>query len=303
MPKISVIILTHNRAALLPRAISSVLNQTYQSFELLIVDDASKDNTREVVGSFCDNRTTYIRHEVNKGEAASRNTGILNSKGEYIAFLDDDDEWLPKKLEMQVNLLESCSERVGGIYAGSLRIDQGTGAVLSQWLPSKRGYLYNEISINNCIGTPSSVLLRKKCFDLVGMFDESIVYGPDYDMWVRISKEFHFEYIREPLIKYFVHDNRLSTNSEKMIRGLEAQLEKHGSFFATNSKGYARRYRSLGKLYCYNGDVSKGRRAFLKAMRIYPFDIKHYLDFCLSLLGAENYRRSKRGLVKLIGLG
>lgn len=99
IPTVSVVIPTYNRAHLVGRAIQSVLNQTYQDFEIIVVDDGSTDNTEEVVKSFNDPRIRYIRHDQNRGGSAARNTGIKMARGEYIAFQDSDDEWLPEKLE------------------------------------------------------------------------------------------------------------------------------------------------------------------------------------------------------------
>src|SRR5258705_10332336 len=109
MPKVSVIIPTYNRAECLRSAITNVLNQTFQDFEIVVVDDSSQDHTREVVNSLDDKRIKYIRHERNKGVAAARNTGVSNAKGDYIAFLDDDDEWFPEKLKKQCAVLEASS--------------------------------------------------------------------------------------------------------------------------------------------------------------------------------------------------
>ena len=116
MPKVSVVIPTHNRAGFLQAAIQSVLNQTFQDFEIIVVDDASEDQTTEIVRSFSDPRIRYMRHESNKGQGASRNDGIRQASGEYIALLDDDDEWLPEKLAKQVALLDSSPSQVGMIY-------------------------------------------------------------------------------------------------------------------------------------------------------------------------------------------
>src|SRR5215471_7855638 len=142
MPKVSVIIPTHNRAEFLRSAITSVLNQTYQDFEIIVVDDASTDKTPEVVASFHDGKIKYIRHDANKGDAGSRNTGIRNSSGDFLAFLDDDDEWLPEKLQMQVGLLRNSRVKVGGVYTGSLRIDKTTGKILAIDIAGKRGDLF-----------------------------------------------------------------------------------------------------------------------------------------------------------------
>ena len=121
MPAVSVIIPTYNRAEFLRLAITSVLNQTFQDFEIIVVDDASEDHTHEVMNNLNDKRIKYIRHEVNKRVSAARNTGVLHSSGDYIAFLDDDDEWLPSKLQRQVALLEDSTSTCGGVY--TLRID------------------------------------------------------------------------------------------------------------------------------------------------------------------------------------
>src|SRR5215475_868787 len=116
MPKVSVIIPTHNRAEFLRSAITSVLNQTFQDFEIIIIDDASKDHTQEVIANFNDARIKVIYNQVSKGAAGARNIGIMNSSSEYTAFLDDDDEWLPEKLQIQNCFLDDSPSEVGGVY-------------------------------------------------------------------------------------------------------------------------------------------------------------------------------------------
>ena len=116
MPTVSIIIPTYNREQLLGRAIKSVLAQTYQDFELIIVDDGSTDNTERLVKSFNSEKTRYIRHRKNKGPAAARNTGIRSAKGDYIAFQDSDDEWMPEKLEKQMRAFTTAPPEVGVVY-------------------------------------------------------------------------------------------------------------------------------------------------------------------------------------------
>ena len=115
-PLVSVIIPTRNRVEMLCRAVNSVLSQTFDNLECIVVDDESHDNTEKVINSFEDDRLKYFRHEKNKGASAARNTGIRQSQGEFIAFLDDDDEWLDEKLEKQVNLLENLPSKYGMVY-------------------------------------------------------------------------------------------------------------------------------------------------------------------------------------------
>jgi glycosyltransferase involved in cell wall biosynthesis len=294
--KVSVIIPTYNRAEFLRSAITSVLNQTYQDFEIIVVDDGSTDNMQAVVCGFNDKRIKYVRNDVNEGEARTRNIGIMNSNAEYIAFLDDDDEWLPEKLKLQIDLLENSPAKVGVVYTGYVEVDRYKNKILRQFIPTKKGNIYNDIYLKNYVGVPSTVVLRRACFERLGLFDESVVYPTDYDMWIRISMGFYFEYIEKPLVRYYIHENTISSNLELRIRGIETMLKKYGQIFSLNSKAHSRYFIRLGVLYCCNGNPKKGRESFLKATSLYPFKISNYLYLGLSLLGTKNFRRLQSSL-------
>jgi glycosyltransferase involved in cell wall biosynthesis len=304
MPRISVIIPTYNRPELLLSAIGSVLNQTFQDFELIVVDDASEGQTQDVLTGFNDRRIKYIRHNANRGEAASRNTGITHAKGEFIGFLDDDDQWLPEKLRLQVDLLEKSSPKTGGVYSGFYAIDMENGITLGQWVPKKRGNIYADMKFDNFVGTPSTVLLRRECFYRAGLFDEGIAYGLDYDLWIRISKEFHFDYIKTPLVKYYFHKNQISNNLEIRSRGREALLRKHIHFFTSNKKAHTNHLLELGLLYRNQQEIGRAKTAFLEAIRIYPIRVSGYayLIKCLGfyLLGKGYYTKLKERKDSLI---
>ena len=201
MSKVSVIIPTCDRAEYLRVAIASVLNQTFQDFELIVVDDASANNPSVLVESFHDDRIKFLRHENRRGGSAARNTGIVNSKCDYIAFLDDDDEWFPDKLARQMALLLASPPEVGCIYTGYVTVDRSTGETKGQQIPQKRGDLSSDLLSENCLGGTSSVLLKRECFDKVGLFDETLPSFQDYDLWIRISRKFHFDYIRAAFTK------------------------------------------------------------------------------------------------------
>ncbi len=297
--KVSVIIPTHNRAEFLPSAITSVLNQTFQDFEIIIVDDCSKDNTQEVVRGFNDMRIKYIRNEVNKGEAGSRNVGILNSNAEYIAFLDDDDEWLPDKLRLQVDLLENNPSIVGVVYTGYVEVDRSNNKIIWQMVPAKRGNIYKDILVKNYVGVPSTVVLRRACFEKVSLFDENIIYPTDYDMWIRLSDKFCFEYIKESLVRYYVHERSISGNLELRIRGAEKILKKYEQSFSLNSKAHSQCYVQMGKLYCLNKNAKRGIASFLKAIRLCPFDMRNYFYLGISLLGTNTFRKFRNSVKKL----
>jgi len=292
MPKVSVIIPTCNRAQFLRAAIESVRTQTFQDFEIIVVDDASTDETPETVSTLADGRVRYFRQEIRRGQGATRNLGIMQAEGDYIALLDDDDEWLPTKIEKQVDLLDALPADVGLIYSGFVKVDASTNQKIAEITPKLRGNVFHSICEGNWIGT-STVLLRRRCVDGVGYFDEELASGEDYDMWIRISKTFSVDYIDEPLVLYRVHAESLSKNCEAIIRGVEALLRKHSPYFALNSKNYSRRYSNLGVNYCLSGDTKKGRRALSQAIRLYPFDARHYYDFFLSLLGPGIFRGLK----------
>lgn len=293
MPKVSVVIPTHNRPVFLTKAIRSVLEQTYQDVEIIVVDDASNEETARVLERLQDPKIRYFRHAANRGEAASTNTGIRNATGAYIAFLHDDDTWLPQKLELQVRFLDRSDSKIGAVYGGFLRVNAETGKALGAVIPQKRGYLFRELCSKNCIGVPSTVLLRRECFATVGLFDEDIDVGSDYDMWIRLSRRYQFDYIEAPLVLYSVHSNQISANYAMILRGKEAQLRKHAEFFAGDKKSHNRFFLSLGVLHCYNGNLDKGREAFLRAIRIYPFEVRPYFNLFLSLWGTDHFTRLK----------
>jgi glycosyltransferase involved in cell wall biosynthesis len=301
MPNVSVIIPTYNRAEFVRAAINSVLRQTFQSFEVIVVDNGSTDHTKDIVQEFTDSRIKYLRIGVNNGVSPARNLGILHSSGKYVAFLDDDDEWLPEKLQLQVSVMENSPPAVGGVYTGLYKVERSSGSLIEQIKPSKRGNLFDELCIENCIGTASTVLLRKECVTKAGLFDENIVVGEEYDLWIRISREFNFECIDKPLVNYSLHMNNATMNYmnsatidySDVISGFEAQNKKYGSWFASNSKAYSERFLSLGVLYCYTGNTTKGREAFLKAIKLYPIGIRHYYNLGLSLLGPKIFKKLK----------
>lgn len=203
---VSVVIPTYNRANLLPNAINSVINQTFKNWELIIVDDGSIDNTKDVISEFIkkDSRVKYF-YQKNSGQPSAMNLGIKNSKGNYIAFLDDDDEWLPEKLEKQINKIKS-DKLIGLVFTDAIILDGKTNVnKRSDIIKPSSGFVYKELLKTNFI-TATSVIIAKEIFEKIGLFDESFIIKitqiQDYDMWLRIAKYYKIEYISEPLVKY-----------------------------------------------------------------------------------------------------
>lgn len=222
-PLVSIVIATYKRSRLVPRAIESVRNQTYRNLEILVVDDGSPDNTRLVVESIQDNRIRYIRHEKNKGLPAARNTGIRVAQGEYIAFLDDDDEWREHKLERQLQAIKHYDAVVcGALINGRPRSVHNHQNVT---LDDLRDY----------IPDPSGLLVKASVIkDL--LFDESLREGEDWDAFIRIAQRHTIGFIEESLVLYNDGGHQRMTNEAKDQTAPElekntAVLHKHRKLF------------------------------------------------------------------------
>lgn len=250
-PTVSVIITTYNRAHLLGRAVESVLKQTYHDFEIIIVDDCSSDDTKEIVRGFKDHRLRYIRHEQNRGNAISRNSGIYSARGKYIAFIDDDDEWLPNKLKLQVNRMEESPEDVALIYTGSRRI--ADNREIGTRLPEMRGYVLEGMLTGNCLDNASTLLVRNSVFRIVGFFDENRLRGVDSDLIRRISREYKVDFVDEILVNIYVDSpNRMTPvdnidENKKCIREIQHILNGFSEEFKRYPRAEAERYLQMAR--------------------------------------------------------
>jgi len=202
MPRITVIIPTQNRRKTLDRAVESVLNQSFIDLELYIVNDSTL-----VIEEYNDNRVKIIQNENIKGENGSRNTGIKNAQGDYIAFLDDDDEWLPEKLAIQLNLMEK-DQSILSFTGKNIFIDSKF-----QKYSFRNSYLWM-LNFYNFIGTTSSIIISTDIIKLVRGFDVSLSQLQDYDLFLRIKSLGTFSGINRPLINYYMDksDDHVSIN-------------------------------------------------------------------------------------------
>jgi glycosyltransferase involved in cell wall biosynthesis len=298
-PTVSVIIPTHNRAALVGTALRSVLAQTFQDFEVLVVDDGSSDDTSELCRQFPDARIRWLRHDTARGGGAARNTGITHSRGQYIAFLDDDDEWFPEKLARQMEVMLASPPEVAGVYSGYLIVDRATKRVRGRMIPTRRGDLQAALLQSNPIGGSSSVLLKKSALERAGLFDERLPSFQDRDLWIRISREFHFDYVVEPLLNYYLHGTRVWTNPETLMKGLEIMLEKHGSSAAFR-KQCSRRFLDLGLRFCASDQIGRGRRALLRSIGLNPYWIRPYTYLAFTLLGQRVFTFTRQARARML---
>jgi glycosyltransferase involved in cell wall biosynthesis len=302
MPTVSVVIPTYNRANVLGSAIRSVLNQDYQDFEIIVVDDGSTDDTEQVVTAVDKPQIKYIRHEENRGPAAARNTGIGSARGRYIAFQDSDDQWVPQKLGHQVQVIEAASGRVGAVYTGFWRVKNGNKTYEPRRREKSEGDIHKELLRGNFLGTPT-ILVKRECFGSAGLFDEKLFHLEDWEAWLRISRHYEFRLIDEGLVECFETPDSLSTNLSTLIEAHEYILGKHHEMFRTYPEIHGEERYWIGNLWCQFGDGVRGRQYFRKALKATPLNPKYVAAYLLSFLNAKAYRGVRKFMQKAIGDG
>ncbi|MBC8496525.1 MAG: glycosyltransferase family 2 protein [Chloroflexi bacterium] len=295
MPTVSVVIPTYNRAGYILDAIESVLSQTYSDYEIIVVDDGSADHTRDMLQPLiADDKIRYVYQE-NQGVSAARNHGIRLAQGEYIAFLDSDDLFLPTKLEKQVAVLER-SLTVAFVHAGYEKISD-TGTCLGYRDTSKiSGQVSPQILLDwsVLIATPC-VLVRKSVLDEVGDFDESMRWAEDLDLWRRIAQRYEIGVIPEMLCQVRVHPGGASVSKVEAAASFERYLQK--AFVDAPQLSKLFQHRAWAKLYSNLGhnilaesgqeQMTVVRQYSMKAIRQWPFQWSAYLGWLGSFISLE----------------
>ena len=233
MKLVSAIITTHNRAELLTRAIESTLRQTYKEMEVIVVDDASTDNTREVCGKY-PIQYIYIPKAESRGGNYARNLGIRAAKGKYCAFLDDDDYWLPSKTEKQVDLIERMDCEL--VHCGRrLEFIEETGVRYKDTVPEAyyQGDMRKKILQFICT-TTTNILVRREALIDVGMFDETLRFWQEYELTIRLAQRKPFYFVNEPLSVYRVDTrdgNRLTNKYYAWKEAVKYIHHKHANLY------------------------------------------------------------------------
>ena len=300
-PLVSAIITTYNRNELLTRAIDSVASQTYPAIELVVVDDCSPESAEPVVAQVDERRferVRFYRHERNRGVSAARNTGIAESTGELIAFLDDDDIWDRSKIEKQVSTLRQ-SDRVGAVYTGVRSVDS-TGSTIMVQKPTREGNLTKDLLCGFNIWMPT-LLVERDVIDEAGTFDEDILTFEDPEWVARLSQQTRFKPVSEPLYITLRGDEhaQLSDDLEIKIRNGYPQLMNSYQRIASDYN-YAFRIKvagygeyNIGYAALAAGRTNLARRCFLSAITTWPLAPRFYLYFFLSLCGQDIYLKAR----------
>jgi glycosyltransferase involved in cell wall biosynthesis len=225
-PKVSVVIPVLNRPVAVRRAIDSVLTQTLQDFEIIVVDDGSTDETPAAVQACVDPRIKLTRHDRRRGGSAARNTGIRAGSAPYVAFLDSDDEWLPTQLERQLKVFERSDEDLALVYTGAEWV-YADGTVQTV-IPRRYADLALRLLTANVVGETSVGMVRRSALHEVGGFDESLPSCQDMDLWLRICERFRADVVSEALVRVTKGNERRITNSvADALRGRQMFCDKH----------------------------------------------------------------------------
>lgn len=283
MPKVSVVIPAYNAMTYLPETVESVLKQTFTDFEVLIVNDGSSDNIVQWVTQIANSHVRLISQE-NQGLPGARNTGIAQAEGEYVAFLDADDLWEPTKLEKQVRCFEE-RPAVGLVYTWTALIDasgKSIGRVFASYL---EGNVWEQIVVDDMISNGSSAMVRRRCFETVGVFDPNLTSAEDRDMWTRLAACYPFAVVKEPLTLYRQHPNSMTKNRQRMIQNLCQVIEK--AFQSAPLELLYLRNRSYGRLNLFQAWNSVDEGNYQEAIHFQRQAILHHPQLRYS----ENYVR------------
>lgn len=304
-PVVSIVIPTYNCALYIAETIASVLNQSFKDIELIVVDDGSTDATRDIVASF--GQPVRLVTQANAGVCVARNRGISEAAGKYICLMDHDDYWFPHKLARQISILEQQPE-TGVVYSSFIlwHRDESTGqfpspdsfdlnTYLDDTVPEFSGWIYHQFLID-CWMLTSTAMFRAEIFDQCGLFDESLPYSEDWDLWLRISRSYPFVQLRRPTTLYRQHaqqGNRLARDIDYRTRLLQDAVKKWG--LCSQDGRCVTRHAFNKQLATYHssfalGHLRAGNRklaitALLKSWTTYPINIKPLAYLSAAFMG------------------
>jgi glycosyltransferase involved in cell wall biosynthesis len=294
LAKVSVIIPTYNRAQIVGRSIKSALDQTFQDIEILIVDDASTDETLEAVKPFFKHpQVRYLRHEKNKGQQAARNTGIKNSCGEYIAFLDSDDTWIPQKLELQLRAITNRASNCVVLTGMWIITEDGSK---TQYLRRYNGYVYPEMLAASgpnfaCLLVPVEYLQQ------IGFLDESATALTDWDTCISLARLYEFITLDELCTIYYANEPDSQTRN-KLTRALGYRyiIEKNTNDMLrfVGRRGLARHHLKIALLFDDAGDFSRCKAHIFCAFKTDYITPDRFLLVFSTLFGARVFHFARR---------
>lgn len=281
IPAISVVIPTYNRLRTLPRSLESVLRQTFEDIEVIVVDDCSNDGSWEYLQSVRDPRLRAIRHEKNGGAGAARNTGVKAARAELVAFQDSDDEWLVTKLETQLAEYRRVnSPEYGAIYCAKITNGEGKLGVYGprevQYMPlpgyeKTSGDLSRELIRHAMIST-QTLMARKDLLESIGGFDETVKLGEDWDLTTRLSRATKILFVDKPLVLCFTSPDSISKVKANQALARKLLFDRNFDLISQDRALHAFYLTEFGRIHQRAGCWRQSLPWLLKAISVYPFD-------------------------------
>lgn len=283
---VSVIIPTYNRSNSLTVSLNSITNQTYKNIELIVIDDNSSDNTKEIINSLEIPNLKFIIHEKNLGAPAARNTGIKNCTGDFIAFMDDDDMWHPEKIERQLNYLIQNPE-ADAVFCEFKYVLKN-----KFYYPDKIMFDNNllDLSLNRSLGSFSLPLIRKNCIDVTGLIDINLPSCQDWDYWIRLVQNFNLKKISDCLVTRNLSKGQITSDINKKIKGREYLLNKHWDLISKYPVIENMHLSRLGSLNTLAGNTKAAKDYFLKSFKTYPYSISTIIHIFLSCFSSNLHK-------------
>lgn len=281
-PLVSVIIPTRDRPEKLLQAVASVLLQTWKSLEIIVVDDGSVDDICIALRSHFPYKVNFIRHDEPMGACEARNTGVRYSNGEYVAFLDDDDRWMPGKIKKQLDVFQISSDNLALVSCGY--VYESEGCAISENKPKLVPDPFKKLLYGNWLGSTSLPLIRKSCLERVGLFDAGLSSCQDWDLWLRLCSRYDVATVEESLVVRTLHSGQITADIKRKIAGRRFLMAKHYSELQEYPRALCSQLRRLGTLELLAGNKRNGRKLYLEALREGVWDVRAVFGLVLSAL-------------------
>lgn len=272
--RVSVVVAAYNMGRFLPEAIRSIQAQTLPVQEIHVVDDGSTDDTPQAIRAFLSDARVRYHRQSNMGQAVAKNNGIRACSGDLVAFLDADDLWTPERLEVMLPHFDGVP-RVGVVYSNYVFVDEQARYIRSPDRPYHSGRITGRLLIDNFV-TGMASIVRRECFDAVGLFDESLPMGIDYDLWLRISTKYEFLFVDKVTYLYRTWPGQMSRNFESRfecaIQIMNRFLAQHGELVTADEvrEAWAHTYVERGK--CYSRLAGRPVKALRDHIRALGYD-------------------------------
>lgn len=310
-PLVSVVIPTHNRPHTLLRALQSVLQQDFRDLEVIVVDDASRDDRpRQIVEALAahDPRVRYLRRDRAGGASAARNAGIHAARGTFIAFQDDDDEWLAGKLSQQVAMMHSVGERCAWVGTAliryrvdrSLQRQAGSECRVYAWPALDDGiHLDKTRFINDFFAFIQTTLVRRQCLLALGGFDEQIPISEDWELMLRLVQRWDAAVLAQPFVISYETATGLISRVDWRPDAFGKIWARHGDYLAQYPYVSAMLHYEVGKIHSMQNQRRSALRAYVRALRFRPTDFRIYAGMLLTFMGGNAIRKAAYGYRRL----